>query len=173
MAAPVIGAALIGGATGLIGARKTNKANRAISARQMAYQERMSSTAHQREVKDLRLAGLNPILSANKGASSPGGASIPSRNELQEATTSALNAALIKSQIRKINAEATLTEKGVPKAEMINDLWLQVQSMYNSAKDLFTGGGDKDERSVETIQKLSDRFGNTSSKKPLKIIIRK
>lgn len=66
---------LIGSALGFKGQRDANKQNIALTREQMAFQERMSNSAYQRAMKDMKLAGLNPILSAKQPASTPGGSS--------------------------------------------------------------------------------------------------
>lgn len=84
-----IGGALIGGAASLIGGEQANAANARQAQAQMDFQERMSDTAHQREVKDLKAAGLNPILSVNAGSSTPSGAMATMQNTMAQAVTGA------------------------------------------------------------------------------------
>ena len=49
--------------------------NSAEAKKERDWSQQMSNTSHQREVEDLRKAGLNPVLSANGGASAYSGAS--------------------------------------------------------------------------------------------------
>lgn len=73
---------VIGGALGFSGQKEANRRNLQIAREQMAFQERMSSTAYQRASKDLEAAGLNRILALGSPASSPSGALATMQNPL-------------------------------------------------------------------------------------------
>lgn len=80
------------------------------------YNREMASTAHQREVKDLRLAGLNPVLSAGGHGASVAPSPTPQAHNF-DMTNKAIQVhqmrnqdRLIDAQVRDINSAAALKE---------------------------------------------------------------
>ncbi|AXL15509.1 DNA pilot protein [Microviridae sp.] len=114
----------IGALTSAWGVMETNRANKGMVHDQINFQDHMSRTAHQRQVTDLKKAGLNPILSAGgSGASTPSGASTTMGNVAGTAVNSAranyiagLQAKNLKEQQGLINNQSYLATQQALKA---------------------------------------------------------
>lgn len=133
MPLPAIAAAALGAAATLgagylayRGQRSANVASAREAQANRDFQERLSRTAHQRQVADMEAAGLNPILSARYGgASTPGGSMATQMSELGPAVSSALSARQNMAQVSLLKAQKS-REKS---AELLND-----QHRYESSR---------------------------------------
>jgi len=134
MAVPV-GAIVAGGAS-VAGQWMANQGNIKAAREQMRFQERMSNTAYQRSVRDMKRAGINPMLAYMQGgASSPGGAMPRIEDYLGPGVSSALHARRLKSELGLIEQQRE-TSKDQGTNQKAQAALSQVQQGESSARAL-------------------------------------
>lgn len=157
--------------------RHVNDVNWQIAAMNNATQIDMANSAHQREVQDLRAAGLNPILSAGgSGASTPSlttvrGDAAQVQNPVNDLASSARGLAQYvsdsyntqlqqaKEDVRATKLDNQITELNARKSQLeldaINDLMTTSDLVWDKSKGhyrLQVHGNDKDSPYYKAMQ---------------------
>lgn len=111
MAWPIVAAAGIGALGSVIGGERANIATAKLAREQMAFQERMSSTAYQRAVADMRAAGINPMLAIRQGgATTPGGAMATMRDVISPGVSSAMGVSRLAADVKLLKHQASAAQ---------------------------------------------------------------
>lgn len=162
---PVTIAALLGAAAiSSAGAYYTNQQNIKYANEANAESVALANTAHQREVRDLRAAGLNPILSATGSGSATPQLKVPGlQNPLESVGSNANSLAnalngLTKTQIETAQAEAS-SARSVAMMDY-NDRQLSDWQLANSELELAARNEALTGRAQVTEQPQGEAYHN-------------
>lgn len=168
---PWLAAATAGGAlASFIGGERRNSAQIDQSAKQMAFQERMSNTAHQRQMADLRQAGLNPMLSAKLGgASTPAGAQAQIQDTVTPAVNTAMQVAMNKAQLDQVKAQTNLTNAQTNALSIVSTVGEEASGLWEYVKQVGPKTEEALQEAIDTymakysdIQSGFDQYKNSS-----------
>lgn len=168
------GGDIIAGGLGLVGAgvefgtaKQAQDASAEEAERNRQFQKSMSNTAFQRQVRDLKAAGLNPMLATGmSGSSTPGGSMASMAKANIQERFSALQ--LMRAQRREVQARTRLAHENAIGKGYGNDIdriksaaARQVGSMWDtgSAKQAAKRGWDGIWGAVDRVEKRRGEAG--------------